>query len=41
MAQAEGVNETLKASDQLEWVWLMNNIRNAVDEIVLNELIYT
>lgn len=28
MAKAEGVNEALKASDQLEWVQRMNNICN-------------
>ena len=41
MAKAEGVNEALKASDQLEWVRRMNNIRNRAEEIVLNELIYS
>lgn len=41
MAKAEGVTEALKASDQLEWVRSMNNIRNSANEIVLNELIYT
>ena len=41
MAKAEGVNEALKASDQLEWVRRMNNIRNRATEIVNNELIYT
>ena len=40
MAKNEGVNEVLKASDQLEWVRRMNNIRSRVDEIVNNELIY-
>ena len=40
MAQFEGVNEALKASDQLEWVRRMNNIRNRATEIVNNELIY-
>lgn len=40
MAQAEGVNEALKAADQLEWVRRMNNIRNRAEEIVLTELIY-
>ena len=41
MAKAEGVNEALKASNQLEWVRRMNNIRNRAQEIVLNELIYS
>ena len=40
MAKAEEVNEALKASDQLEWVRRMNNIRNRVEELVLSELIY-
>ena len=40
MAEREGVNGQLKASDQMRWVRLMNNIRNAVEEIVLNEIIY-
>ena len=40
MKDRQGITESLKASDQLEWVRRMNNIRNAADEIVLNELIY-
>ena len=40
MADQKGVNEQLKASDQLRWVRLMNNIRNAAEKIVLNEIIY-
>lgn len=41
MAKAEGVNEELKASDQMGWVAKMNNIRNSAEEIVLSELIYS
>ena len=41
MKERQGITEALKASDQLEWVRRMNNIRNAADEIVLNELIYS
>ena len=41
MKERHGINEALKASDQLEWVRRMNNIRNAADEIILSELIYT
>ena len=41
MKARQGITEALKASDQLEWVRRMNNIRNAIDEIILNELIYT
>lgn len=40
LAEKEGVNETLKAQDQLAWVAAMNNIRNRAEEIVLKELIY-
>ena len=40
MAEAQGVTEELKAMDQMAWVGAMNNIRNAADEIILNELIY-
>ncbi len=41
LAKSEGVTESLKASDQLEWVCKMNNIRSRAEEIVLSELIYT
>ena len=40
MADQEGVTEALKATDQMEWVRRMNNIRNRAEEIVLNELVY-
>ena len=40
MAKEQGVNETLKATDQMRWVQMMNNIRNAAEETVLTELIY-
>ena len=40
MAQAEGVTEEMKASDQMKWVGLMNNFRSAAEEQVLQELIY-
>lgn len=41
MAKAEGVNEELKAGDQMKWVAKMNNIRHSAEEIVLTELIYS
>ncbi len=41
MAKAEGVNEELKASDQMRWVAMMNNIRNSAEEVVLTELVYS
>lgn len=40
MQESQGVNESLKARDQMAWVGAMNNIKNAAEEIVLNELIY-
>ena len=40
LAEKEGINEHLKAQDQLAWVRTMNNIRNRAEEIVLKELIY-
>lgn len=40
MAKQEGVTEALKATDQMEWVGHMNNIRNRAEEIVLPELVY-
>ena len=40
MARAQGVDEKLKASDQMRWVRMMNNIRNAAEEIVINERVY-
>lgn len=36
----EGVTEELKRRDQLVWVAAMNNIRDRVNEIVLNEVIF-
>ncbi len=40
MAEEQGVTEQLKANDQMKWVGMMNNIRSAAEEIVLNDLIY-
>ena len=40
MAKAQGVTEELKASDQMKWVQMMNNLQNAAEEMVLAELIY-
>lgn len=34
MADTEGITETLKASDQMEWVGRMNNVRNTAMELV-------
>lgn len=40
LAENEGINEQLKAQDQIAWVGAMNNIRNRAEEIILQELIY-
>ena len=38
--KAEGITEKFKADNQMEWVGLMNNIRQTATEIVNAELIY-
>lgn len=40
MAEAEAVDEQLKASDQLGWISRMNSIHQRAEETVLNELIF-
>ena len=40
MAEREGVTEQLKAKNQMEWVRMMNNIRNMATEIVYAEIRY-
>ena len=40
LAKQEGVTEDLKRRDQMAWVGAMNNIRDRVNEIVLNEVIF-
>lgn len=40
MAHRQGITEELKAQDMMAWVGSMNNIRNAAEEIVREELIY-
>ena len=40
MAREQGVTEELKASDQMKWVGLMNNIKSSAEEVVMAELIY-
>ena len=39
MADAEGITETLKANDQMEWVRRMNSVRSRATEIVNSDLI--
>ena len=40
LARHEGVTESLKVTDQMEWVRRMNSIRARAEEIVLSELVY-
>ena len=40
IAEREGITEQLKASNQLEWVARINNIRSRATEVVNNEVIY-
>ena len=40
MAKAEGITEELKATDQMKWVRLMNNIRNCAEEVVKSEVLF-
>jgi len=39
-AEQENITEELKATNQIEWVCKMNNIKNCVEEIIFKELIY-
>ena len=41
MADAEGVTEALKASNQMEWVRRVNSCRDRATEIVYHQVIYT
>ncbi len=38
-AEVENVTDDLKASDQMEWVRRMNNIRNRCEEFILSEYV--
>ena len=40
MARTQGITEQIKSEDQMAWVGAMNNIRNAVEEIVAGKTIY-
>ena len=38
-AQTQGIDEHLKANDQMRWIQAMNNVRSSAEEIVMRELI--
>jgi hypothetical protein len=40
MSREQGVDEKLKALDQMKWVRMMNIIRASAEEMVCNEIIY-
>jgi hypothetical protein len=40
LAEKEGINEQLKAQDQMAWVRRMNNIRACAEEFVLKKFVY-
>ena len=40
-ADAEGITEKLKASDQMEWVGRINSCRDRASEIIYHQVIYT
>ena len=40
LAERDGITETLKSTDQMEWVRQMSNVRNRAAEIVNKELIF-
>ena len=39
LAKSQGVDEHFKATDQMRWVQMMNNIRISAEETVMRELI--
>ena len=39
LAKAQGIDEHLKATDQMRWVQMMNNVRRSAEETVMRELI--
>ena len=41
MAKQEGVTETLKAKNQMEWIGKINNIHDRAREIILNQFVYS
>ena len=41
MSVKQGITEELKANDQMAWVGLMNNIRHSVEEMVMNDIVYS
>lgn len=40
LAIKQGVTERLKATDQMKWVGMMNNIKSQAEEIVYSTIVY-
>lgn len=40
MLEKNPIDENLKNTDPLKWVWIMNNYKNSIEEIIFKELIY-
>ena len=40
MKAGAGITEELKSTDFMQWIGLVNNVRNAAEEIMLRELVY-
>ena len=40
LAKRQGIDEHLKATDQMRWVQMMNNVKTQVEEIVLKQIIF-
>lgn len=41
MMEKQGIDEELKARDQMAWVGAVNNIQSAAEELVLKEIVYS
>jgi len=41
MLEADPIPQSLKNTDLLQWVGLMNNYRSSAEEIVMNDLVYS
>ena len=41
LMKQNNVTESLKASDPMKWVGMMNNLRHQIEETILDELVYS
>lgn len=40
MAECEGINEQLKAQDEMKWIGAMNDVRERAEELIYSDMIY-